>query len=572
MLGFKKLAIASGSRGGFVGICAKSDKDCAYHTPVDENGNSTHEFTFHLPKNFHGYGVKDGKLDYNLIRDLFFKLYRGFARFERDNFETSRFRKNKPEYQQTQDQTIQSPGGISGYSDKSGDCLLYSKLKNIERIFKAYSDLSIHNLEQKTCRHDNVDYSQLYRYLDKGIFLENDVVYIDEMNLPRNVVLYDPNDLIDLYSFILNEILVQLQDDIIDSPFDDFNVADLIRSRREDIRHRSDVFREKYLYPGCSLFDDETGEETENALKEILESINEKTAYKDADYWQLFEAVEAFLYGELDPDKTDGDFWGIQGFSFLWEDLCHTWFFKNKNENVVYADSDLPIASRGENPKRRGDSLDAYRVGNVRVGSAPIQDSEGNEIRKQVYIYSEPSGKDLKYRHLHPVPDQKPVLRDIIEKRNVGFHELLKLTFDGNPSTLYFDSYGRSTRSYNHRDRAKLSSRKLQPDLITKQGFQSCIIWDFKDVDLSFFRESSSKLRYDINKSLAYEFALQAWFTVGLGNNRFLVPVKETTNSALIENLESSSAQRRCRGVAVWGLNLNEALNLYISEKSEVEL
>jgi len=570
MLGFKKLAIASGTRDGFVGICAKSPKDKAYHVPMDEQGNSSHEFTFHLPKNFNGYGVTDGELDYNAIKDLFFKLYRGFARFERDNFESSRFRRNDDEHQKTQDQTIQSPGGISGYSDKNGDCLLYSKLKNIERIFKAYSDLSIHNLEQKSCRRDDVDYSQLHRYLDKGVFLENDVVYIDEMNLPKNVVLYDANDLIDLYSFILNEILVQLQDDVIDSPFDGFNVADLIRSRREDIRHRADIFRDKYLYPGSSLFDDETGEETVNSLKEILESINDKTAYKDADYWQLFEAVEAFLYGELDPASTDGDFWGIHGFSFLWEDICHTWFFKNERTSIAYADADLPMPSLGVNLKRAGDDLNAYRVGNIKVGSEPSEDSRGNIVNRSVYIYSERTGKDFSYKLSHFCQDRNTIIKSSTNKPNVRFHKILRLSFDGNLGTLYFDANGQSSRSYSSHESSRMKSRNLQPDLVTRgRDSEEIIIWDYKDVEISFFEHTSSKLKYDINKSLAYEFALQSWFNIGKGNNRFLIPIKDALTGDQCQQLASGRVQSLCRGLSVWGLNLNEALELYVAENKE---
>lgn len=33
--------------------------------------------------------------------------------------------------------------------------------------------------------------------------------------------------------------------------------------------------------------------------------------YKDVDYWGLYEVIEIFLYGGLNLNLDDGDFWGI---------------------------------------------------------------------------------------------------------------------------------------------------------------------------------------------------------------------------------------------------------------------
>ena len=56
-------------------------------------------YEFCLPNGFDNF--PDG--DFNEVRDLFFKMYRTFRKFERDNTATSRFQPNKPDFQQDQD-------------------------------------------------------------------------------------------------------------------------------------------------------------------------------------------------------------------------------------------------------------------------------------------------------------------------------------------------------------------------------------------------------------------------------------------------------------------------------------
>jgi hypothetical protein len=77
------------------------------------------------------------------------------------------------------------------------------------------------------------------------------------------------------------------------------------------------------------LFNEETFEITLHTLKDILDDIDKRTTYKDNDYWRLYEAIELFLYGELDMENPheDGTFWGISNFSSVWEDMCCAYAF-----------------------------------------------------------------------------------------------------------------------------------------------------------------------------------------------------------------------------------------------------
>ncbi|MBE9255811.1 hypothetical protein IQ217_18670 [Synechocystis salina LEGE 00031] len=125
-----------------------------------------------------------------------------------------------------------------------------------------------------------------------------------------------------------------------------------------------------------SLFDQDTFEETLSICKEALDNIDRNTHYKDADYWGLYEAIEIFLYGGLNPNLDDGDFWGIQGeqgFDYVWEDMCQTYFFKknfnpiqNDFNKICFADTDIPIVG--------------YKNNRIRSSRHHRQESEQNRV------------------------------------------------------------------------------------------------------------------------------------------------------------------------------------------------
>jgi hypothetical protein len=73
-----------------------------------------------------------------------------------------------------------------------------------------------------------------------------------------------------------------------------------------------------------------------------LEDIDKVIAYKDDDYWRLYEAIENFLYGELDMESPheDGFFWGISNFYQIWEDMCNTYAF-TIFDDIIYADTNI---------------------------------------------------------------------------------------------------------------------------------------------------------------------------------------------------------------------------------------
>ena len=281
----------------------------------NENG----EVEFRLPHGFDDFPEND----FEATKDLFFKMYRTFKKFERDNW--------RPNILDTRsagkDQVQKEKDGYRFKNKEDTEVVLYSKIALIENLLDVYRDLALDQMERRIGADEKVDYSKIDRYLDRAIYLPNDVIYIDEMDLPRQTLRYESTTLIDLFCFIVSELQNELEQDI--------------EPRVQELAHR---FSEQHLSHEESLFNEETFETTIRTLKGALDDIDKRTAYKDEDYWRLYEAIETFLYGELDMDNPheDGTFWGISNFSSVWEDMCVTDSFAYyTDDNIIYADTNI---------------------------------------------------------------------------------------------------------------------------------------------------------------------------------------------------------------------------------------
>lgn len=521
MINFSEIKLVKDPNDNFVGIRKSQSGD-------------TYEFW--LPNGFNDFPEEE----FDKVRDLFFKMYRTFRKFENDN-KANRVNRNRSNYQTDQDQTTVSSDGLSLQTEEGEPCQLYSKLKMIERVLETYDDLAINSIKRKVKRTEDIDYSQIYKYLDKAIYLDNDVIYVETMDLPRPVLLYESTDIVNLYCYILDEIVQQLQED----------VADNIKARTQDIRFLAQRFKDDYLSSEQSIFDKDTFLETTSILKEALDTIDKNTYYKDNDYWGLYEAIETFLYGELNPGLDDGDYWGIKGFSLIWEDMCHTYFFRNRKEEICYADTDILL-------KDYDNGLRKITEKN-RVGNLPIRVSNGS-IFWQPWIYSTESDKS---------GEDNQILR---------WHELLVIEFDLNPRHLvltdgvaFHQDYGLENYGYDTENQtSKLISKFLRPDLVlTDRDFNLRII-DYKDVPLEFYLNPSNdpkekkKYKHDLIKQLTYELALQQTHTVS--QSLFWLPYyyESPINDFFLGEVESSLD---IQGIRVFKANFFLIQSEYLQEK-----
>lgn len=229
--------------------------------------------------------------NFNEVKKLFFNMYNTFKKFERD----------------------------------TEDVIIYSKIKLIDDFIESYHNLSLYAIERRLGVDKRVDYSKFDQYLHKAIYLPNNMIYIEEMDMHKQTIKYKATSIVELYCFILFELQSELKLKIDD--------------RVKELANR---FREQYLNYEQYLFDEESSEATLYILKYVLNNINKQVTYKDNDYCRLYEAVKAFLYGEFDSEVThkDGVIWGINGFSYIWEDMCNVYALNNYN-NISYIDTHL---------------------------------------------------------------------------------------------------------------------------------------------------------------------------------------------------------------------------------------
>lgn len=296
--------------------------------------NKNGELEFRLPHGFDDFPEND----FEATKNFFFKMYRTFKKFERDDWRQN----NLDSHPAGKDNVETEKNGYRFKNKEDNEVVLYSKIALIENLLDVYRDLALDQMERRIGTDEKVDYSKIEHYLHRAIYLAGDVIFIDEMDLPRQTLNYEATTLIDLFCFIVTELQNELQQDT--------------EPRVQELAHR---FSEKHLNHEESLFNEETFETTICTLKNVLDDIDKRTAYKDEDYWRLFEAIELFLYGELDMEQPDenGIYWGINNFSSVWEDMCATWAFaiyyseneflngkftNFRSENVIfYADTNI---------------------------------------------------------------------------------------------------------------------------------------------------------------------------------------------------------------------------------------
>ncbi|MEP0835279.1 hypothetical protein NDI48_29390 [Microcoleus sp. AS-A8] len=366
------------------------------------------------------------------------------------------------------------------------------------------------------------------------------------MDLPRPVLRYESTDIVNLYCYILDEIVQQLDEDVLDN----------VKTSLQDIRFLSQHFKDDYLTSEQSIFDKDTFLETTNILKEALDNIDKHSYYKDADYWGLYEAIETFLYGELNPNLDDGEYWGIKGFSLIWEDMCNTYFFRNHKDKICFADTDIRLYGY---VNRIRQEEDINRIGNL---SRNI--SDGTHFWKQ-WLYS--------------------IESDISEDNKLSklkWHELLVIEFDPNPYRLVLtrDLLNNSNvikhQNFPELDYIgdadlKIMRKFLRPDLVLitgkSRGDYKIEIIDYKDVPIDVYMNPSSprdfeKCRNDIIKQLTYELALQQTHTISA--NKFFLPHYYETS--LLNSEPGKVSESLNNGIVIFQADFLFLQNQYLQE------
>lgn len=333
MFNFNELAIVQPNepncyRGSFVGI--RQDKYLG-------------KMAFTVPK-----GFEDFEVNYENVKNLFFSMYRTFDKF----LETAKKNENLDDKPTGKDNTqIDNHRGAYIFTDEdNNETILYSKIDLIDSIFQLYKEMEIESLIQELGLVEDIDYSKIDRYLDKGIYLDNHAIFIENMVGYRNIVRGVPSELIEIFCYIYHELANELKQEV-----------------SESIKEISFNFSYQFLSPEQSLFSEYSFESTMNTLKDCLDNIHKMTAYKNGQYWDIYEAVEHFLYGSLEFDKDSSQgFWGINNFSYIWEEMCNYMVAVSREYKILYCDTKLPLNKYKDNLSRQNRIwIDTSEIENV---------------------------------------------------------------------------------------------------------------------------------------------------------------------------------------------------------------
>ncbi len=255
--------------------------------------------------------------DYGLKKQLFFKTYQTYRKFIHEKTKAIE-KNNSSNTNEVIDQDIVTETNTE-YQFKNSvtnESISYQKLVMFDSILNSYDELKIQSLQNKISKTEEIDYSQIHKYLHNAVYLTNNAIYIDAMDTPKRIVKDASTELVELFSYIYSEIMKELDTDP-SNPM----VLPLANS-----------FKERRLFEDSSLFSEGTYEDTISILKEVLDEIDQTTAYKDYDYWHFYDAVYNFLYS-----NNDGE-WAIDNFSFIWERMCLSYAEKYHNAQICLLD------------------------------------------------------------------------------------------------------------------------------------------------------------------------------------------------------------------------------------------
>ncbi len=444
---------------------------------------ATGQLELWLPQGFQNFPTADFK---SIVR-IFFRLYgviRTFARHAELSAEAPLDR----------EPVALGEFGLSLSPTASSSYLTFAKLALLERTLDAFDEQTIGAILAKPAKRPPERFGNLHRHLERAIFNSDSSLFIAEVDSERREVVAEQTALVRLFCYVYTELTGWIGGRAARVPM---------------VNAAADAFKEEFLPDTAGLFSEESFELTVQVLKDELEHIHRRTAYKDAEYWELFEALEAFLYGELVAhENEDGVVWGVKQFSWIWEDMGHVYLkekqLRNLGSDIVYSASRRNRAKR-ETQESAAEALSVSFLGSKRRLSPDLvilidglldsrrqfedavevipRGPAGGGVRDTVFQARESSG----IRYLHGVETSL--------KSRGGFRKEFQnertLIAHKTPTSVINQAIGSAIQKYKEEDRV--------------------YIIDFKYHPLNDFLASTAppeKVRDDVLKQLAYEFAL----------------------------------------------------------------
>ena len=170
---------------------------------IQRSQSNPDRLEFWLPLGFDDFNPNN---DYETTKSFFFKMYHTFKVYLSRKVEGL----NEEERKTDRDGIYELENGFSFVNQNQEQTVFYGKLNALDKILEGYDELKISSLEKKQVRTTDIDYSKIHCYLHQATYLENDVIYLDEMTIAKNVLVQSSPPILQLFSFIYTEIKKEL--------------------------------------------------------------------------------------------------------------------------------------------------------------------------------------------------------------------------------------------------------------------------------------------------------------------------------------------------------------------------
>lgn len=459
-------------------------------------------------------GFDDFNETFEKSKRFFFKMYRTFQVYRE-----RKLRQLTDEERTTErDGVFEFENGFSFTNDNNEQVIFYGKLNALDKIIEGYDELRISSLEKKFLRSSEIDYSRINKYMHQAMYLDDDVIYLDEMTIAKNILQQESPPIVQLFCFIYSEIKKELEE------------QDSLPNKAYEL---AENFKINYLQPVSSLFEEDTFADTILILKGVFEDIDNKTPYKDEDFWHFYEAIEAFLFGER-KDDNEGIYFGVNNFYDIWEDMCQNFILSNSTylSQLLFADVDGRLLTRkalGLFPEFKSTPFkmeinNGFKPRYLKPDLVylPVVNYGGNEtILKRIYT-SIPITIGNYTNHkilINPkiaigLPELQRIYKTYLEK-NSKYIENNRSDYYENILGIHYESYQREILEYISKiDVYKLVELGLINSEIKIVDYKYMRHSDYKNYNPNSFTineegEKENKIKDDIHKQLLYEWAVQ---------------------------------------------------------------
>jgi hypothetical protein len=209
----------------------------------------------------------------------------------------------------------------------------FQPLDGLSRLLNLYDEPRIRSMVWRWGLVKELDWGCFDRYLGHALFDDDGRVYIPEGPGASRGAGRTATEIIGLYAFLMKEILPGLWE----MPEEHLD---------PDLLTLADAFSRRYLSADGGLFENEDlGDE----LRKALELIDQRTAMKEPDYFDFYDAIHDFLY-EGQKEKNSYA-WGAP-FYDVWEALCLDWIEAKREDfgEIIAMDRGTLQGSAGMEP------------------------------------------------------------------------------------------------------------------------------------------------------------------------------------------------------------------------------